>query len=200
MVAHGLCRNEGTSMRLTIAIILLGLAAACSNEPEIKLKNASVEQVAAEVKQSAAIGEMRFEPGQWRVETQMVDVVAEGMPPQVAQQMKASMGSLSSNVQCLTREQASRPSSEMFAGKQNGQCKYDTFELSGGKLKATMSCPNASGAKMAMTMDGSYTKTSYAVDSAMRIDSPTPGQSMTVKIKSTGTRTGECAGREGTQG
>jgi hypothetical protein len=185
MVAHGLCRNEGTSMRLTIAIILLGLAAACSNEPEIKLKNASVEQVAT--------GEMRFEPGQWRVETQMVDVVAEGMPPQVAQQMKASMGSLSSNVQCLTPEQASRPSSEMFAGKQNGQCKYDTFELSGGKLKATMSCPNASGAKMAMTMDGSYTKTSYAVDSAMRIDSPTPGQSMTVKIKSTGTRTGECA-------
>lgn len=181
-------------MRKVIGLTLLGVAA-CSSEPEVKLKNATVEQVATEVKKSGATGEMRFEPGQWRVDTQMVDVVAEGMPPQVAQQMKASMGSLSSDIQCLTPEQASRPSSEMFAGKQNGRCKYDTFELSGGKLKATMSCPSASGAKMAMTMDGDYTKTSYVVNAAMRMDSPTPGQSMTVKIKSTGARTGECASK-----
>ena len=184
-------------MRNAFGLVLLILAA-CGNEPEVKLKNATVEQVAAEVKKSGLTGEARFEPGEWRVETQMVDVVAEGMPPQVAQQMKAQMGSLSSNTQCLTPEQASRPSSEMFAGKQRGgSCKYDSFELSGGKLKATMSCPNASGAKMAMTMDGDYTKTSYTVDAAMRMESPTPGQSMTVKIRSKGERTGECRAAAG---
>lgn len=193
MVARGSGRNEGESMmRKLIGLTVLSLAA-CGSEPEIKLKNASVEQVAAEVQKSGITGETRFEPGEWRVDTQMVDVVAEGMPPQVAQQMKASMGSLSSDTQCLTPEQASRPNSGMFAGKQNGQCKYDSFELSGGKLRATMSCPSASGAKMAMTMDGAYTKTSYTVNAAMRMDSPTPGQSMTVKIRSTGSRMGECA-------
>ena len=178
-------------MRKLMALALLGTAA-CGQEPEVSLKNATPEQVAAEVKKSAPLGEMRFDPGEWRVETRMQDVVAEGMPPQVIQQMKASMSGVTSEAQCLTPEQASRPSSEMFAGKQRGNCKYDTFEMSGGKLKATLSCPDRSGAKMAMTMDGSYSKTSYTVDAAMRIDSPTPGQNMTVKMQSRGTRVGEC--------
>lgn len=178
-------------MRKLLGMALLG-AAACGQEPEVSLKNATPEQVAAEVKKSAPLGEMRFDPGEWRVETRMQDVVAEGMPPQVVQQMKASMSGVTSEAQCLTPEQASRPSSEMFAGKQRGRCKYETFEMSGGKLNATLSCPDVSGAKMAMTMDGSYEKRSYTVDAAMRIDSPTPGQSMTVKMQSKGTRVGEC--------
>jgi hypothetical protein len=180
-------------MRKLIGMALLGLAA-CGSEPEVKLKNATVEQVAAEVKKSGVAGATRFEPGEWRVETRMQDVIAEGLPPQVVQQMKSSMTRVSSEAQCLTPEQAAKPSSEMFAGKQRGNCKYETFEMSGGRLKATLSCPDTSGAKMAMTMDGSYSKTSYTVDAAMRIDSPTPGQSMTVKMRSTGTRTGECRG------
>jgi hypothetical protein len=179
-------------MRKTLAWTLL-MVTACGSEPEINLKNATAEQVAAEVKKSGIVGETRFRPGEWRVDTQVQDVVAEGLPPQVAQQMKTQMGSLSSDVQCLTPEQAARPSSEMFAGKKTGgSCKYDSFEMADGRMKATMSCPNASGAKMSMTMDGSYSKTSYTVDAAMRMDSPSPGQSMTVKMQSKGTRIGEC--------
>lgn len=180
-------------MRMTIAMALLALAA-CGSEPELKLKNASVEQVAAEVQKSGIAAETRFQPGAWRIETQVQDVVGEGVPPELLQQMKTQMGTLSSESQCLTPEQAARPSSEMFAGKQRGgSCKYDSFEMSDGRMKATMSCPNASGAKMAMTMDGTYSKTSYQVDSAMRMESGAPGQSMTVKVQSKGTRTGECA-------
>lgn len=182
-------------MRKLLGLALLGLGA-CGQEPEVSLKNATPEQVAAEVKKSAPRGEMRFDPGEWRVETQMQDVVSEGMPPQVIQQMKSSMTGVTSESQCLTPEQASRPSSEMFAGKQRGNCKYETFEMSSGKLKATLSCPDVSGAKMAVTMDGRYEKRSYTVDAAMRIDSPTPGQSMTVKMRSTGTRIGECLATE----
>ena len=180
-------------MRKVMALTLLSLGA-CGNEPEVSLKNATPEQVAAEVQKSGVAAETRFEPGQWRVDTQVQDVVAEGLPPQVAAQMKTQMGALSSDTQCLTPEQAAQPGSEMFAGKKaGGSCKYDSFDMAGGKLKATMICPDASGAKMSMTMDGSYSKTSYTVDAAMRMESPTPGQNMTVKIRSTGTRTGECA-------
>jgi hypothetical protein len=192
MVPAGTGRNKGERrMRKLLGLAFVGLAA-CNSEPEVSLKNATPEQVAAEVRKSAPLGEMRFDPGEWRIESRMQDVVGEGMPPQVLQQMKASMAGVTSQSQCLTPEQASRPSSEMFAGKQRGNCKYETFEMSGGKLKATLSCPDRSGAKMAMTMDGSYSKTSYTVDADMRIDSPTPGQNMTIRMRSTGTRVGEC--------
>lgn len=181
-------------MRKLLGLALLA-AAGCGQEPEVSLKNATPEQVATkvqEVQRAPGGGEMRFDPGEWRIETRLQDVEAEGMPPQVAQQVKASMGGVTSQAQCLTPEQASRPSSEMFAGKQSGRCKYDTFEMSAGKLKATLSCPDASGAKMSMTMDGSYEKTSYSVVSAIRMESPSPGQSMTVRMQSNGTRIGEC--------
>ena len=181
-------------MRKLLGLALLGVAA-CGQEPEVSLKNATPEQVQTkvrEVRRSPGGGEMRFDPGEWRIETRLQDVQAEGMPPQVAQKMKASMGGVTSQVQCLTPEQASRPSSEMFAGKQSGRCKYDSFEMSGGKLKAALSCPDTSGAKMSMTMDGSYEKSSYTVIAAMRMESPTPGQTMTVRMQSTGTRMGEC--------
>jgi len=183
-------------MRKLLGLALLGVAA-CGSEPEVGLKNATPEEVQTKVREvrrspGGGGGEMRFNPGEWRIETRLQEVESEGMPPQVAQQMKASMGGVTSQVQCLTPEQASRPGSEMFAGKQSGRCKYDTFEMSGGKLKATLSCPHTSGAKMSMTMDGSYEKTSYTVVAAMRMESPTPGQTMTVRMQSTGTRMGEC--------
>jgi len=181
-------------MRKLLGLALLGVAA-CGSEPEVSLKNATPEQVAAkvqEVRRSPGGGEMRFEPGEWRVEIRVQDVEAKGMPDQAVQQIKTRLAGVTSNTHCLTPEQASRPSSEMFAGKQSGQCKYDSFEMADGKLKGQLSCPGRSGGKMAMTMEGSYEKSSYVMNAAVQMENAAPGQTMSVRIQSTGQRIGEC--------
>lgn len=178
-------------MRLTIALALLALAS-CNKEPTVKAKNVTVAEVAAKVQDSGAAREMRFQPGEWRVVSQARLVEAKGMPPGVADQMKAAMQRSSTESQCLTPEQAARPNSDMFAGKQNSTCKYDSFEMGGGVIKATLHCPGGAGSQMAMTMDGRYTPTSYTMDAAMDMQAPGNTQAMKMAVHSVGTRVGEC--------
>lgn len=178
-------------MRATIALALLALAA-CGKQPTMKVENATAAQVAAEVKKSGVSGDMKLSPGQWQVTTQMKLLEAKGVPEAVAAQMKQSMIRTSTDTQCLTPEQVNRPNSEIFAGKQNSNCKYDKFEMGGGKIDALMHCPGAGGAEMAMTMKGSYSPKSYTMDAAMDMQAPGTGQSMKMTIHSVGTRVGEC--------
>ena len=177
----------------TIALALLTLAA-CNKEPKVKAENASVAEVAAKVQQSAAGKDVRFEPGEWKVVSEAKLVEATGMPAGVAEQMKAAMQHSSTETQCLTPEQAARPNSDMFAGKQNSTCKYDNFEMGGGVIKATLHCPGGAGSQMAMTMDGRYTPTSSTMDAAMNMQAPGSGQTMKMAVHSVGTRVGECTG------
>lgn len=178
-------------MRLTIALALLALAA-CNKEPKLKAENATVAEVAAKVQQSQAGRDVRFQPGEWQVVSQAKLVEAKGMPPGVADQMKAAMQRSSMETQCLTPEQAARPNSDMFAGKQNSICKYDSFEMGGGVIKATLHCPGGAGSQMAMTMDGRYTPTGYTMDATMDMQAPGSGQTMKMTVHSVGTRIGEC--------
>lgn len=180
-------------MRITIAIALLALAA-CNKGPSVKVKDATPAEVATQVKQSGVAGEVRLRPGQWQVVSQAKLLDASGMPPQVAEQMKAAMARTSTDTQCLTPEQAAKPNSDMFAGKQNSRCKYDKFEMGGGKLKAEMHCPSGAGSQMAMTMDGSYSPTSYTMDAAMDMKAPGMGGGMKMAVHTEGKRIGECVG------
>jgi hypothetical protein len=179
-------------VRLTIAFALLALAA-CNKEPTLKVQNATLEQVAAQAKQQGVTGHMRLQPGQWQIATEAKLVEAKGVPPAVVEQMKSSMQRISTSSECLTPEQAAKPSSEIFAGKQNSNCKYDRFEMGDGKIKALMHCPGGGGAEMAMTMDGTYSLTSYTMDAAMDMNAPGSGQGMKMSVHTTGTRVGECS-------
>jgi hypothetical protein len=175
-------------MRLTIAFALLALAA-CNKEPELKLKDATPEEVAAKAKALGA-GEMRPEPGQWKVVTTMKLLDVQGVPEAAAAQMKGALARTATNLQCLTPEDVQKPN--MFAGRDNSRCKYDEFNMKGGKIKATMHCPGQSGGEMAMTLDGAYAPTSYEVLATMDMQMPTAGQAMKMTMQANGTRVGEC--------
>lgn len=179
-------------MRMTIVLALIALAA-CGKEPTVKVENATAEQVAAEVKRSGVSGDMKLIPGEWQVVTEMKLVEAKGIPDAVASQMKQSMERTTTDKQCITPEQVNRPNSELFAGKENSNCKYENFEMGGGKIKALMHCPGANGAQMTMTMNGTYTPKDYKMEAAMDMQSPGSNQGMKMSIHSTGSRIGECA-------
>lgn len=179
-------------MRL-ILIISAGLLplAACDGGA-VSERNASVAEVAAKARNA-----VRIEPGLWTTTTDVQAIEVPGMDePRIMEgitdQLKKRHATATTH--CVTPEEASRPPSEMFAGKNSGECRYDKFDMGGGRLNAAMTCsPQGQPGKMTMTMAGSYSSTSYDLAMEMKVSNPAmPGGGMTMKANTKGTRTGAC--------
>lgn len=161
----------------------------------VELKNASVEDVAKATKDAHFIT-----PGKWSTTSEILAINMDGMPGEakaMADAMSKTMvGRKTVFDSCVTEEEAKKPAAKMFAGGDKGNCVYDKFSMSGGRLSAVMSCkrPDGQGA-MTMTMDGDYGDQSYAVNVEMKMaGGPGPmGGGMTMKARNSGKRVGECA-------
>ena len=173
------------------ALMAATLLAGC--DKKVDLKDASVSDVAKATKDANFIT-----PGQWSNTTEIVSVDLSGMPEkdkQMGEAMtKAMVGRKQTVDTCVTEEQAKKPAAEMFAGKDNGDCKYDSFTMSGGKVDAVMTCtPKGQPGSMKMTMNGVYTDKGYNMDVSMAMTGgPGAMGSMAFKARNTGTRTGDC--------
>jgi Protein of unknown function (DUF3617) len=95
---------------------------------------------------------------------------------------------------CVTPEQASKPSAELFAGKGSGDCRYDKFTMCDGRIDAAMTCTRkGTPGTMTMATSGTYSSTAYAVAMDMKVSNPqVPGGAMMMKARTKGTRTGDC--------
>ena len=72
--------------RLALVLPLVALAA-CSNEPEVEMKNASVGEVAEEMRKQG--GAERFvDPGKWQQAVTLVEIEAPGMPAEARPMMR----------------------------------------------------------------------------------------------------------------
>lgn len=102
----------------------------------------------------------RPKPGQYKQTMRITKFEVPGAPPQMAEQMKAAMGQAQENTFCLTEEMASQGFREMFdkVGDKN-ECKYDRFDVSGGRLDAVLQCENAHEGKGQITMAGTVGET-----------------------------------------
>ncbi len=178
-------------------IVLAPLALiACNSGPEVSERNASVEQVAAK-----AQSVMKIEPGMWTATTQVTAIDMPGMDDKrilkgITDQMNANKAN--SFTHCVTPEEANKPSSEMFAGKDKGQCTYDKFDMGNGRISAAMTCkPKAGEATMKMAMDGTYSTTAYDMTMDMNVaNAAMPGGGMTMKAQTKGARTGACTAEQ----
>ena len=166
------------------------LLLACNRNSSVSATNASVEEVAAKAKAA-----LKIEPGLWTSSTQILAVDMPGiknraMAEQIANSMKSAKATDFSH--CVTAAEADKPSSEMFAGKGNGQCKYDNFQMANGRIDANMTC-TPSGGTMKMAMNGTYSPTGYDMTMNMTTsNTQMPGGSMSMKAHTKGARTGAC--------
>ena len=128
-------------MRYSLVVLSLAALAACNKGPEINVKNASVGEVAEKVREAGSDGSF-VDPGRWETKVSLLDIEVPGMPPQMAQQMKQTMGRLQDNTYatCLTDADVKKPKEDFFAGK-NRNCRYDHFTMSGGKIDAALQLP-----------------------------------------------------------
>ena len=143
----------------------------------------SEEEVAAQ------LAKVKVEPVQWESETQILS--AKGALPQEAlQQMR---GKRTSTSNCITPQQAARPSANFLAAQQNSDCTYQDFRMEGGKLSGRMTCSGGEMlGDMVTVMNGDYGPTSY--DMRMQMETPglPGGESITIMTRTRGKRVGEC--------
>src|SRR5438270_3124229 len=170
-------------MKILVAVSLVAALSACGKSGE----RASGNQSAA-AKGPAGSGpavEMKLNPGLWETN---VEMAISGAPADLAGMMK---GTKITTRSCITPEQASRPSGEIFSGKQRNGCTYSNYSVSGGQVHGEMSCNERNGrGAMTMTMDGQYGGDSF--DVTMNVDTRAVGQNMAIGSHTTGRRVGDC--------
>jgi hypothetical protein len=177
-------------MRIAALILpaLLAPLASCGPSPTVSEENASVEEVADKVRE-ASRDQGLIRPGKWVSSVTIEEVSIPGMPREAAEQMKGMLTQTRTADSCLTPEDAKQPNATFFAA--SDQCRYDRFEMRGGKIDAVMRCQQE-GATQVMEMTGTYSPTSYK----MRMNSTTEGgpggEAMTIQMRVEAERTGEC--------
>ena len=184
-------------MKRVVLITCLAALAACNKSPQMDAKNASVAEVAQKVREAGA--ETTFvNPGKWQSKVTIEEFEVPGMPPEMAQRMKATMAQFQQRgfETCLTREEAKRPKGDFFTGK-NNRCRYDHFTMGDGKIDAQMRCGDTGGATQVMTMIGTFSPEAYQMHMAMvREGGPKSSAGTTMKMRIESHRIGECTGDE----
>lgn len=175
-------------------LLMFGLAltlGAC-DRAQVNEKNASAAKVAEAVSKADEV--VKFSPGRWESNVTFVSMSAPGMPAEVSQAMQGALGKAHRYSSCLTKEQADKPAADFFA-KDAKDCSYDHFTMGGGKVDAKMRC-SRDGRAVAMTMNGAYDPATYHMTMETQID-PAGASPMTMKMKVSSRRVGECRGDEG---
>lgn len=172
---------------LASAVLLLALSA-CGKKADGD-KPITAEQVAK------TIDSVKLRPGEWEATQQIVDAKMTGLPKDApADAMAGMIGKVNVIRHCITPEQAANPSADFLAAQKDAKCTYTNMDMSGGAIKAEMSCavPGQPNAKMSMAMTGTYGPASYAMDMSMTSAGMPNGMGMTMKMKTAAKRVGDC--------
>lgn len=180
-------------------VLIAGAAAlaACNKGPEIHETNASVGDVVNAAHEAGVTTGTFLEAGQWRLKGTMDEMNMPGLPPSAQAEMKRILGERQGYTYeyCLTPEEAKRPRGKFLTGKESDNCKYDHFDMAGGKVDAVMRCEGKPSGTMTMTISGTYSPDSYTSKVAMEMTGGREG-GMTMKMHSEAHRIGECTGKE----
>jgi hypothetical protein len=133
---------------------------------------------------------VKLEPGQWEATNEILSATAPGIPPEALRQMVGQKTTVSN---CVTPEQAAKPSANFLSGQKNSDCTYQDFSMDDGRMTGTMSCTGAGmPGKMVMKMEGNYGPRSYDMNMNMEAAGMPGGMNMVVKARTVGRRVGPC--------
>ena len=165
----------------------------CGNEPDVDMKNASAEEVAAEMRKAEG-GDAFVNPGKWQQTVTLVDIEAPGMPPEAKSMMQKAMERAQVHEVCLTKEQAKSPKEDFLTGADKN-CRYEHFKWGDGKIDAKLNCQHPS-AQQTMLLTGEYQPDSYTMNMTATNVGGGPDGQMVMKMKVEAKRLGECDGSE----
>ena len=175
-------------MRTALILASVAILAACNSEPEVKMENASVGEVAKEMRKQ---GNTAFiNPGKWQQTVTLVDIEAPGMPPEAKSMMQKAMGEAQVHEVCLSPEQAKSPKEDFFTGADKN-CRYEHFNWGDGKIDLKLNCkhPNA---EQTMVLVGDYQPDSYVMTMTAANKGDSAAEQMVMKMKVDAKRIGDC--------
>lgn len=182
-------------MKLLLLTLPLALLAGCDSGPEVDVTNASVEEVANQVRAAdggTSNGDGFIRAGLWSTKVTLAEFDMPDMPAQVREQMQARMTRVQDHQTCLSADEVRKPKEDFFAGA-NKSCRYDHFRMGDGKIDARMRCA-ADGMSQQMEMSGTYSPDSYRMSMTTRAQAEaSPMGPMTMKMNVESTRIGDCA-------
>jgi hypothetical protein len=179
--------------RLLLALPLI-LIAACNKDPEVKMENATVGEVAKEMRKQGG-SDSFVNPGRWQQTVALLEMDAPGMPPEAKSMMQRAMEKAQVHTVCLTEAQAKSPKEDFFTGADQN-CRYEHFNWGDGKIDLKLNCkhPNAT---QTMVLTGTYEPDSYVLTMTSNSEGSRPMEKMTMKMKVDAKRVGACDGTEG---
>ena len=169
---------------------------ACNKGPTVELHNATGNQVAKAVASAGVMNsDTMVQPGLWESKTTIQEMNIPGIPAQYAAQAKASMAARrnESSKHCIKPEDVKKPKEDFFGADKS--CKYDHFIMGGGKIDVAMVCHEEESTNK-MSITGSYTPTSYSIDTAMTGSGGHEGAGMSMKAHVDANRVGACTGKD----
>ncbi|WP_379920765.1 DUF3617 domain-containing protein [Erythrobacter sp. R86502] len=142
------------------------------------------------VKEAAALAKaegVKPQPGLYRSTVVMTGIDVPGLPPE----MKGhGAGQTVTTEDCLTQAEVDQGFEQLMKQGQNGECSYERFDLTGGKLDAVMVCKTPEGeARMTMAGTTTSTKAEFTAESIMNFEGM--GEA-TLRFSGTHERIGEC--------
>ena len=180
-----------------ILVSSMAMLAACNSEPEVKMENASVGEVAQEMRKQAS-NDRFINPGQWQQTVTLVSIDAPGMPPEAKSMMEQAMGQAQVHNVCLSAEQAKSPKEDFFAGADKN-CRYEHFNWGAGKIDLKLNCKHP-GATQTMVLVGDYEPDSYTMTMTATNEGGGPSGQMVMTMKVDAERTGECTAEKRAEG
>jgi hypothetical protein len=135
---------------------------------------------------------LKPQPGLYKTTVTMTELKIPGLPPE----MEGHGAGLTNTVEdCLTAEEVGKGFEDMVRQGQNGDCAYESFALSGGKLDAVMVC-KADGRETRTSMTGTASATGADLTATTQMSFDGAGKgTMTATVKHE--RIGECKAQSG---
>ena len=156
--------------------------AGCERQQDAS-RDMSPEEVAAE------LARVKIAPGQWEATTEILSVKGP-LPEEMMKQMR---GQKTSVANCITPEQAARPSANFLAAQQDSECTYRDFSMRNGRLTGSMTCTGGQfPGEMQTQMSGEYGPESYNMKMDKETSGIPGGGTLEITARTTGKRVGEC--------
>lgn len=162
------------------------LAAGCSGSGEADADGDGKVSMGEAARQAESQG-MKPQPGLYKTTVTMTGLEIPGMPPGMADH---GAGLTTTTEDCLTQEEVDQGFEALVKQGQDGECSYERFDMSGGKIDAVMVCA-AQGRRARMEMTGTTTPTSADLSATMAMDLDGSGRG-TMSFTAKHERVGDC--------
>ncbi len=180
-------------MRFTIIAASLAAISLASCGDSAADKNGVSE---ADVREELASART-LDPGQYESSFEIARFDVPGMPAEQQAMIRQMMTGAAEVKQsyCLTEEQASRGSEDMFRemANGNGECQFKSFDVSGDTVTGELTCNAQGGASATMRMNGTMGDDQSTMTMVTDITDPSMPQGRAqMEMRVTSRRTGDC--------